>query len=219
MIKYTPITELTSIKLPDGTLLYKEVPLNGFDLGSLGMKDPNRGKKVGAAVGTAGGIVAEVPLPPWAQVVGAVIIACGALITAFSNTKKTQRDNAAAAGYEEANRELQNQNLQLDAKIKELQTAIINAKKSFGLDPNVSLTGDGLGWCLVNCAKNDAKKRLASAKGLYDQLTQSQEDKIDVIQKLTDEAQRLFTKQTKTNYAYIGVGLLVLTALGIYASK
>lgn len=212
-MKYRPITELTALHLPDGTTVYKESSLQGF--GALGMADPNRGKKLGNTMSTVGSAIAVIV--PVGTIVGGIMAAAGALISAFSNSKKTQQTNANAQGYEEANAELQNQNQQLDQKISQLQVAIENAKDYFGVDTSKPLKG--LGWCLINCAKNDAKARLDSAKKLNDQLLIAQNDRFDILQKLTDEAQRLFAKKNTVNYVYIGAGVLVLGALGYFLTK
>lgn len=172
------------------------------------------GKTVGSTMMAVGGAVAVIV--PIGTIVGAILAAAGALISAFSNGKAARKAEQEAQKFDASNVELQNQNAQLDAKITDLQNAILKAKKDLGVSTSAPVSG--LGWCLINCAKTKAKTHLKTAKELFTELTNAQNARIETLQKLSDEVERLFKKKTTLNYVYIGSGLLLLGAAIYYVT-
>jgi F0F1-type ATP synthase membrane subunit c/vacuolar-type H+-ATPase subunit K len=216
-----PSTEDVTVKLNDGTVV---TVINGIVTvtlpnGYITQETlPNKGLGDAATTGsimtTTGGVIASVPLPPWAQVIGGIIAGAGALIKAFSNGRAAQAANKAAYNQELINQQLQSQNSQLDTKIIELDKAITQAKQA------LQLKGlDGLGWCLINCAKTQAQERLKTASQIGEELVKGQDARVAALQKLTAEAQRLFVKQRNINFLYIGTGVLVVGALAYLVVK
>jgi gas vesicle protein len=215
----TPIPDATNegvtVKLLDGSLVkvvngVVTVTLaDGQTVSTEKTSGLGDGKSTGNAMMAVGGAVAV--FVPIGTIVGAIIAAAGALISAFSNGKAARKAEQEAQKFDASNVELQNQNAQLDAKISDLQNAIIKAKKDLGVKDSVS----GLGWCMINCAKTQAKAHLKTAKELFTELTAAQNTRIETLQKLTAEAERLFLKKKTFNYAYIISGAILVSA-GIY---
>ncbi len=199
------INGVVTVKLPNGQIFSAHK--------DSGLGD---GKVVGGAMMTAGGVIAAIPAPPWAQIIGAVIAAAGALISAFTNGKAARKAELEAGRYDASNIELKNQNAQLDQKIADLQNEIINAKQALGVKDTAI---NGLGWCLINCAKTKATTHLKTAKELFNELSLAQNVRIETLEKLTKEAQRVFNKSTTLNYIYIGAGVLVTGAVVYYLTK
>lgn len=200
----TVINDVVTVTLPNGYVTQEKINKSG--LGDAAT--------TGSIMTTTGGLIASVPAPPWAQVIGGIIAGAGALIKAFSNGRAAQAANKAAYNQELINQQLQSQNAQLDAKITELDDAIIKAKQALQLNGI-----DGLGWCLINCAKTQAQERLKTATQIGEELLKAQDARVAALQKLTAEAQRLFIKQRNINYLYIGTGVLVVGALAYLAVK
>lgn len=183
---------IITVKLPDNQVVSNPIK-------SVGLGD---GKTVGSVMMSVGGAVAVIV--PVGTIIGAIVGAIGALISAFSNGNAARSAEQKAGQYDASNLALQSQNAQLDAKIVDLQNALVKAKKDLGLN--------GLGWCLVNCAKTKAEAHLKTSKDLFDQLTQDQNTRIQILQDLTSEVDRIFLKQNNINYFYIGTGVLVFGA-------
>lgn len=192
--------ESVTVKLPSNEVI-SNVPNNGL----------GDGKVVGSTMMAVGGAVAV--FVPVGTIVGAILAAAGALISAFSNGKAARKAAEEAGKYENSNVILQNENAQLDSKITDLQNAIVKAKKDLGV------ADGGLGWCLINCAKNKAKERLKTAKEIFEELNKGQELRVQTFQNLTAEVERLFLKKKNLNYWYIGTGAVVLGALIYFIAK
>jgi len=193
---------IITVKLPDNQVVSNPVK-------SVGLGD---GKTVGNVMMSVGGAVAVIV--PVGTIIGAIVGAAGALISAFSNGNAARSAEQKAGQYDASNLALQSQNSQLDAKIADLQNALVKAKKDLGLNGL-----NGLGWCLINCAKTKAEAHLKTAKELFDQLTQDQNTRVQILQDLTNEVERIFLKQNKINYFYIGTGLLVVGAVAYLIVK
>lgn len=189
-----------TVKLPSNEVV-NNVPNSGL----------GDGKVVGNTMMAVGGAVAVIV--PVGTIVGAILAAAGALISAFSNGKAARRAAEEAGKYEASNVVLQNENYQLDAKITDLQNAIVKAKRDLGV------TDGGLGWCLINCAKNKAKAQLKTAKEIFEELNKAQELRVQTFQNLTTEVERLFLKKKNLTYWYIGTGAVVLGALIYFIAK
>ncbi len=190
---------IITVKLPDNQVVSNPIK-------SVGLGD---GKTVGTVMMSVGGAVAVIV--PVGTIIGAIVGAAGALISAFSNGNAARSAEQKAGQYDASNLALQSQNSQLDSKITDLQNALVKAKKDLGLN--------GLGWCLINCAKTKAEAHLKTAKELFDQLTQDQNTRIQILQDLTSEVERIFLKQNKITYFYIGTSVLVLGALAYLIVK
>lgn len=223
----TPDSNDVNVTLKDGTVVVVEngtvtVTLPNGVVTQEPIKNSGLGDGVttGSVMITAGGTIAAIgaALPVPADVivaaVGGIIAGAGALIKAFSNGRAAQAANKAAYNQELINQQLQSQNAQLDSKIVELQNAIVQAKQA------LSLNGpEGLGWCLINCAKTAAEARLKTASQIGDELLNAQDVRIDTLQKLSNEAERLFVKKQTINYWYIGTGIVVVGALAYFLTK
>lgn len=193
---------VVTVKFPNGSIVQK-----GNGLGDA--------KTTGSVMMSVGGAVAVIV--PVGTIVGAILCAVGALVSAFANGKAARKAEQEAGKYDLSNQELQNQNAQLDAKIIDLQNAITKAKKDLGVSTTTSV--NGLGWCLINCAKTKAQTHLKTAKDLFNELTAAQNVRIETLQKLTDEVDRLFRKKTNLNYIYIGSGILVLGGFAYFLTN
>lgn len=192
--------DAVTVKLPSNEVI-TSVPNSGL----------GDGKVVGSTMMAVGGAVAVIV--PIGTIVGAILAAAGALISAFSNGKAARKAAEEAGKYENSNNILKSENAQLDSKITDLQNAIVKAKKDLGVSDG------GLGWCLINCAKNKAKERLKTAKEIFEELNKAQELRVQTFESLTAEVQRLFLKKKNLNYLYIGTGVVVLGALIYFIAK
>ncbi len=195
--------------LPNG--IVSSVPIKGGGLGDA--------KTVGSAMQSIGGAVAVIV--PVGTVIGAVVAAIGTLISVFSNTKATQILNAQAEAYEKANIELAGQNNQLDQKIQLLKNQIDIAKKALGITTQGYGTSslNGLGFCLINCAKDAAQTRLNTAKDLYNSLQAQQLDKVNVLGDMGNFVKKMFDLQGNKNMVYVGLGLGFLLIGGLIIQR
>jgi gas vesicle protein len=188
---------ITTVKLPGGQIVQE---------GNSGLGDA---KQTGSAMMAIGGAVAVIV--PVGTVVGAIIAAAGALISLFANGKKAQKLAAERAQYEQVNAQLKDQNAQLDIKVQSLVASINKLKQDLGISTPIS----GLGFCLIGCKKKEEKRKLDSAKDVYAQLTKAQDEKISLLNKMSEEVESLLLKKRNRMLIYIGLGLAALTVGGI----
>lgn len=198
--------DIVRVEFPDGTVTEQPIHLNGL----------GNAATTGATMTTIGGTIMKIgaviepPADAIVVAVGAIIAAIGSLVTLFSNSAKTRRLNAEAAAYEAADAELQDQNNQLDAKIALLKQNIDKMKQALGITiPGYGSASvvNGLGFCLINCAQNEAQARLDKAKTLYNSLVSQQAEKVQTLHDMSVFSLNLIQKQNYRTAIFVGLGL------------
>jgi hypothetical protein len=203
----TTANNIASTATAAATVVDALVPSNGYqsDTSKVSLK-------ISAVAGTVAAYAAT--LVPYGTVVAGVatvIAGVATLVGAIFKNSKAKKYAAERGQYETLLPQLIEENNQLDIQISTLYTAIEKAKESLGMKTNPV---SGLG----KSAKSE-KKKLGRTKDLYNELMSDQNNKIKMLQELTNIAGKLFSTKSDQNTAYLLSGGILAISICIYIFK